>query len=257
MEQASRLDPRSVFAASGLGLVLFYTRRFAEAAAAYDHALELRPSNLSNREGRAMVELGRSDLAAARRVLAAAPREVDPAALVAYVANYWDLYWVLDDTQQKLALSLPPSAFDDDRGTWGIIRAQLYALRGDTARSRVWADTARVQLGRQLEDTPDDSQRHGFLGLALAYLGRKAGAIREGERAVALMPIERDALAGAYARHQLARICVLTGEQDKAMDQLDPLLKMPYFLSPGWLRIDPNFAPLRGNPRFQRLAAGS
>jgi hypothetical protein len=37
--------------------------------------------------------------------------------------------------------------------------------------------------------------------------------------------------------------------------QLEPLLKMPYYLSPGWLKIDPTFAPLRGNPRFERLFA--
>ena len=58
-------------------------------------------------------------------------------------------------------------------------------------------------------------------------------------------------------QHQLARIYTVVGEPDKAVDQLEALLKMPYFLSPGWLRIDPNFAPLRGNPRFQKLVAGS
>ena len=95
-----------------------------------------------------------------------------------------------------------------------------------------------------------------FRGLALAYLGRKAEAIQEGERAVALWPISRDAYNGAYVQHQLVRIYLLVGEPEKALDQLEPLLKMPYYLSPGWLRIDPTFAPLKGNPRFERLIAG-
>ena len=43
---------------------------------------------------------------------------------------------------------------------------------------------------------------------------------------------------------------------EKALDQLEPLLKVPYYLSPGWLQIDPTFAPLKGNPRFERLIAG-
>jgi hypothetical protein len=62
--------------------------------------------------------------------------------------------------------------------------------------------------------------------------------------------------AGAYIQHQLVRIYLLVGEPEKALDQLEPLLKMPYYLSPGWLRIDPTFAPLKGNPRFEKLVAG-
>jgi hypothetical protein len=51
----------------------------------------------------------------------------------------------------------------------------------------------------------------------------------------------------------LARIYTVTGEYDKAIEQLEALLKIPYYLSPGWLRIDPTFDPLRNNPRFKRL----
>jgi len=107
-----------------------------------------------------------------------------------------------------------------------------------------------------VRETPENGQRHVLLGTALAYLGRKADAIREGERAVALLPISRDAWIGAYIQHQLARIYLLVGEPEKALDQLEPLLKIPYFLTPAWLRIDPTFAPLKGNPRFEKLVAG-
>jgi hypothetical protein len=95
-----------------------------------------------------------------------------------------------------------------------------------------------------------------FLGVALAYLGRKAEAIREGERGVALMPISKDAWEGAYLRHVLGWIHILVGEPEKALDRLEPLLKRPYYLSPGWLKVDPRFTPLRGNPRFERLVNG-
>ena len=74
---------------------------------------------------------------------------------------------------------------------------------------------------------------------------------------MALVPLSKDANTGAYVRHQLVRIYLLTGEQDKALDELEPLLKIPYYLSPAWLKIDPTFVPLHGNPRFERLIAGN
>jgi serine/threonine-protein kinase len=92
--------------------------------------------------------------------------------------------------------------------------------------------------------------------MALAYLGRKEEAVREGRRAVELVPTSRDAVQAPYYQHQLARIYLLTGDHEKALDQLEPLLKYPYVLTPGWLKVDLNFDPLRKNPRFQKLVAG-
>jgi hypothetical protein len=94
-----------------------------------------------------------------------------------------------------------------------------------------------------------------LLGLALAYAGKKKEAIREGERGVSLLPISKDAYTGPYYQHQLVRIYILTGEPQKALDLLEPLLEIPYYLSPGWLRVDPTFDPLRKLPRFQALIA--
>ena len=73
---------------------------------------------------------------------------------------------------------------------------------------------------------------------------------------MALAPASRDGYMGPYIQHQLARIYVFAGEPDKAIDQLQALLKMPYFLSPAWLRIDPNFTTLKENPRFEKLVKG-
>ena len=257
LTRAQALDPRSVDTARRLARTLLWLRRYPEAAAAYDRALTLAPTNLTIIQSRAIVSLAQGDLAGARAVLRVAPAEVEPEALIAYMATYWDLGWVLDDAQQQLLLGLGPDAFGGDRGTWGLVLAQAYALRGDQPRAQIYADSARLAFEEQVRDVPDDAQRHVLLGLALAYLGDKADAVREGERGLALQPITRDAYLGAYYQHQLARIYILVGEPEKALDRLEPLLEIPYYLSPGWLRIDPNFDPLRTNPRFQRLTAGS
>jgi serine/threonine-protein kinase len=256
LTRAATLDPRSANTARRTGLTLLWLRRYPEAQVTLDRGLALAPTNLGIIENRAQVALAQGDLPGAQGVVRAALTTVDPTALLVFFGNYWDLYWVLDDAQQQQLLTLPPSAFDDDRGTWGIVRAQTYWLRKNMAKAKVYADSAQLAYAEQLRATPDDGQRHVLRGLALAYLGRKAEAIQEGERGLALGPVSQDAFSGAYNQHQLVRIYLLVGEPEKALDRLGPLLKIPYYLSPGWLKIDPTFAPLRGNPRFQRLIAG-
>jgi hypothetical protein len=69
--------------------------------------------------------------------------------------------------------------------------------------------------------------------------------------------VSSDAMLSPYFQHVLARIYMLVGEHEKAIDELEKLQKTPYFVSSGWLKIDPNFDPLRSNPRFQKLVAAT
>ncbi len=258
LARAQALDPRSPSAAANLARALVWLRRWPEAALAAQKGLALAPTDVTLVLLRIESVLGRGDLAGARQIIdQAGTRGVEPSMLGAYLATYDDLYWVLNDAQQRLVLTLPPSAFDGDTATWGLVRAQLYHLRSDPTHARVYADSARRTFATQVHGTPGDAELRCLFGLALAYKGLKTAAIREGERGVALEPISRNAVSGPYCQHQLARIYILVGEPEKALDQLEPLLKIPYCLSPGWLKIDPNFAPLRGNPRFERLVNGS
>jgi len=250
--RAQALDPRSLAVARRLAYTLLRLRRYPEALAASDRALALVPDNVQVLENKAMVFLGQGDLEGARRVIRDAPPSIDPTVLAAYFGNYYELYWLLTREQQALLLRLTPSAFTD-RASWAIVLAQTYRLQGDRPRTQAFADSARVAFEGRLAGAPDDAQSHIFRGLALAYLGRKAEAIAEGERGVALLPISKDTYTGPYLQHQLVRIYIETGEFEKALDQLEPLLKMPYNLSPGWLKIDPTFDPLRKNPRFLKL----
>jgi TolB-like protein/tetratricopeptide (TPR) repeat protein len=257
LERARALDPRATPTARRLTFTLTWLRRYPEAMAAAERGIALAPDNLDMLENVVMVYLAKGDLAGARAALQARSKGIQPTDLVVYFGNYWDLYWVLDDAQQRLLVRLPPSAFADDRVAWSIVLAQTLWLRGDRTRAQAYADSARAASEEILRSNPENAQRRAFLGLALAHLGRKADAIREGERAVALLPASKDGYSGAYLQHVLARIYLLAGEPDKAIDQLEALLKTPYFLSPGWLRVDPTFEPLRNHPRFRKLVEGT
>jgi predicted Zn-dependent protease len=249
------IDPRAPTAARRLARSLLWLRRYPEAREASDRGLAIAPGNLNLLQNRIMVQLAQGDLAGAQAIGSAA--RVEPTALVAFMGNYWDLYWALTKPQQDLLLRLTPRQFDDNRATWGLVMAQTYALRGDDARARAYADSARPAFEDLVKATPGDPQLHVLLGLDLAYMGRKAEAIREGEHGVALAPISKDAYTGPYSQLQLVRIYLLTGEPEKALDWLEPLLEMPFYLSPGWLKIDPTFDPLRKYPRFQKLVERS
>jgi serine/threonine-protein kinase len=258
LQEAQLLDPRSVETALSTASALLGLRWYSEALRAVDRALALAPADLGVISAAMQAHLAEGDLVKARAVLRAVPSDVDPTAVVAHIANWGDYYWVLDDAQQRLLLRLSPAPFGDDRAAWSFALAETHALRGDTALARAYADSARIVFESRLREVPQDEVTHAYLGLALAYMGRKADAVREGERALALVPVSMGPILRGDAQHHLAIIYVMVGESEKALDLLESLIAIRYpYLSPGWLRIDPNLAPLRGNLRFERLVNGT
>ena len=253
LQEASRLDPRSVVTATRRGYVLFWLRRYREAQQAYDVALDLVPTDLASYGQKASIFVAQGDTAGARAVIAVAARQVDTASVVAYCGG--GLAWLLDEALQARLLRLSSSAFDDDRGDWGLALAEALWLRGDRPGARAYADSARLALEQQLRFVPDDAGLRIRLSVALAFLGRRAEAIREGERGVALVPVTKDAIEGVSLQNQLLQTYILSGESEAAVDRLEHLLAMPGPLSPAWLRVDPLYAPLRDNPRFKRLVS--
>ena len=161
---------------------------------------------------------------------------------------------MLDDDQQRQVLALPPSAFDHDRGTWGIVRTELYHLRGDRARTAVYADSARLAFEEQSRAAPEDgTPRAARADPGLS--GTEGGGRARGPSGGRALPISQDAYLGPYVQLQLVRIYLLTGEPEQALDQLEPLLRMPFYLSPAGSGSIPPSIPLE-QPAVQEAGGG-
>ncbi len=256
LKRAERLDPRSVLTKRRLALALLLLRRHGEALETIELGRKIAPSSLVLVELKVVAHLALGDVAGARTTLDSVPPEVSADRLLAHLAGYQDLGWLFDDRRLRTLLDLTAAAFDGDRGTWGLRLSRASSRAGDEARARALAGEARRAFEEQLRASPDDPERLASLALALAYLGRAAEAARAGERAVALVPLEKDAYRGPLLLHQLARIRAATGREEEAIDALERLLAVPYTLTPAWLRVDPTFDTLRANPRFRKLAGG-
>jgi TolB-like protein/tRNA A-37 threonylcarbamoyl transferase component Bud32 len=255
-EAAVRVDPKGIATRSTLATVRLRMRKYPEATALFSE-LQAEAPSLSTLEYLAMAHLMQGDPASARRVIETHSAGASREDVVAYFGLYYDLYWMLEEADQKLLASLGPERFDGDRSNWALTMMQLYYHRGDRVRARAFADSAQMEIRKQLVAAPDDPQRNLYLGHTQALLGRKAEAIAAVERSDLLAPVEKDQITGAYIRHQIIRVYLILGENEKALDLLDRLVAVPYFLTPQYLAIDPNFAALRGNPRFERLVTGA
>lgn len=131
--------------------------------------------------------------------------------------------------------------------------AEIYDLLGDEELRRAYYDSSRIVAEARIQRFPDDARLHSALGIALAGLGRRADALREGEHAVALAPVAEDAWHGVYRVEDLAVIHAMLGDEEEAIELLEYLLSIPGTLTVPFLKIDYRFNSLRDNPRFQAL----
>ncbi len=136
-----------------------------------------------------------------------------------------------------------------------FLEGSLYLYQGDKVKAQAPFETARIVAEQLVQESPDDAARHGQLGLILAGLGRKEEAIKEGKRAVELLPEAQDALDGPEVAVVLVQIYAWTGEHDQAFELLDHLLQVPNSLTVPILKLDPVWDPLRKDPRFEKLIA--
>ena len=257
LKQAALVDPRSVTSARRLAAGYHDLRHFAEEQPAWDRALALAPDNLPIIQAKAIGLLSLGQLDSVHALIHAKLATVDTTALLVRFSMYQEMMWALPPELWPKILTLKVKDFTNDKGHWGLKLGHTYRLLGDTVRARMFGDSARAAFEAQLREFPDRAQLHELLGRALALGGHHAEAIAEAERSLALRETTLDVALRPYVHFQVARILVQSGEYDRALDLLEPLLTTSASdVTPAYLRLDPTFKPLYGSARFQRLLRG-
>jgi TolB-like protein/Flp pilus assembly protein TadD len=260
LTQALELSPRDFSILQQIALTYEAMRRYKEMSATLDRALAITPKDNPSRVRRALVGLEeRADPKSFYTAVDAILTE-DPNASLCFV-NPW-LFLVLrapDPTAVQRALfSMTGCGCFDENIPFpsGWCEGQLAKLRGNESSARAAFNSARNELRQTVQNQPDYAAALCALGVIDAVLGNKQDAIREGERALELSPVSKNAIEGATLVRYLAVIYAWTGDKDRAIQRLAETTYLPgSHISYGYLRLHPLWDPLRGDPRFEAIVA--
>ena len=259
LERAVELDPQSPRFLQQIAYSYYLLRRYPDEARALDRAIAVTPKEAVLHASRAEVELDwHADtgplLSTIEAIAAEDPREVKN------IAELWLRGSLCErdfDAALRALAALPTAGCYQDTipfpRAWceGVV-AQM---RGDKAAAHAAFTITRAEAAKLVAEQPDYPEGLCMLGMADAALGHKDDAIREGRRAVELLPVTKDSLVGVLLVQNLALIYAWTGEKDLACEQLAIAAKLPGFLSYGELRLHPHWDPLRGDQRFEKIVA--
>jgi tetratricopeptide (TPR) repeat protein len=253
-EKSFKLNPRSSGTAHFTGLIYERMRKYEEAADWFDRALSIEADEIWPQFGKVRVHyLSNGNTEKARALLEILPPH-------RFNDYWWILNGMLERNFQGVLGRLDSLSYNVAEGEYfnfykHLAYAMVYQALNNQSLMKTHAEEARIALEEALREHPEDSRIHTSLGLAYAYLGRKAEAIREGKRAVSLYPQSRDAYGAPHYVNSLAMIYTVVGEYEEAINQLGYLMSIASgdIVSIPVLRLDPMWDPLRQHPRFQSL----
>ncbi|MFB0553857.1 MAG: protein kinase [Phycisphaerae bacterium] len=257
LKKASKLDPRYGRLVVEIGDTYMLLRNYLEAERYFNRAISLAPDVPGFYDKKAWLYLRwEGSTEKARAVLEEALENIKSTENFEIVDCLVDID-VFDGNYQEALdrLSLKSEDIDNQfRFFPNSLRCSLiYRYMNKNELAKKYYDEARSILESRIQQRPEDARLHSSLGIAYAGLGRKEDAIREGKLAVEMLPVSKDAWRGCHRVKDLARLYVMVGEFDAAIDQLESLLSRPGEMSIPLIRLDPAWDPLRDHPRFKKL----
>src|SRR5467141_3209558 len=257
LEKAAALDPKNVGILCNLGYSYMAQRNFEAADKIFDRAIVAEPQSLQAAGMKAAVAIQwTGDLSVVEKQFSSVPPEADSEGLITWIRvgiltlerKFPEALQVAQQFRGE-TLATPTTAPCPK----ALLEGMLYLYQGDKEKARIAYEHARAVAEKLVRKAPQDSARHGQLGVVLAALGQKEEAINEGKRAVELLPESQDAFDGPQGTAALAQIYAWTGEFDEAFRLLDHLLNVQNGLTVPMLKLEPMWDPLRKDPRFQAL----
>ena len=259
LQRAVELDPRNFFTLQQIAGSYGYLQRYSEELALLDRALSIKPDDVETKVARALIAL---DWKADTRPLHQTLDEIrakDPEAIKT-VADNWLLCTLAERdaaAAESALVALGDNYFGNNairlRRTFG--EGLIARMMGNQAKARAAFTAARAEQQKIVDSQPDYGPALCVLALMDAALGRKEEALREGQRAIELLPVEKDSINGAHMIKYFAITAAWVGEKDLACDRVAEAVRLPGQMSYGQLKLLPFWDPLRGDPRFEKIVA--
>jgi len=263
LERAIELDPRDLDRLYQIGVSYWGARRYAELKSKLDRMLTIAPNDVAIKAERAFVEVDWKADTGPLHQLIDEIRATNPAAMPKIASR--SLLCALAERDVASAKDALPAS-DDEFALGGsavnftrpFAEGVIARMTNDEAKAQLAFTAARVQQEKTLQAQPNYGPAWCVLGVINAALGRKEEALREGRRAVQLLPVGKDPINGTLMIEYLAMIAAWVGEKDLACEQLATAVRSPTTgldLSYGQLKLMPLWDPLRGEPCFEEIVA--
>ncbi len=261
LERAAELDPRDIETLRAIAGNYAAFRRYDEAKSWSARALAVAgPDNVFMKLELPSLEMRWNANTRPLHQTIESIRATNPAAVTSTIALNW-LICALAERDAAAATDALSALGETEIGFGDqvffnreFVEGVIARMTNDEHKAQLAFTAARAEQEKVIQAQPEFGPAWCVLGLIDAGLGRKEEALREGRRAVELLPMEKDAVVGRSLVRYLAVIAAWVGEKDLACEQLAIAIRSPSSMY-GDLKLMPFWDPLRGEPCFEEIVA--